>query len=156
MNYTREKASQAISAFWFLLIKSGFAFEKTDLTSLGAWVDEGHYSLAVRCGNLTFAYAYEELKKRTPFIGIGQNYFDCWPGFSNHATQAKSSGRLVLGVKFSWKGEEVKVTSFKDDVSSLVACAYHPDTEGYMPSKIKRRYTISAKDFRQEISNRRK
>jgi len=171
MNYTGEKVSHAWSAFWFLLISSGFAFKKTDLILIRekcscctgsryspSWygVDEGHYSLAVRCGNLTFAYAYEKLKGRMPFIGIGLDYHDCWPHFSNHATQAKSAGRLVKGTEFSWKGERVIVTNFKDDVNSLIACAYHPDPKGHTPSKIKRRFTISAKDFKEEMSNRRK
>lgn len=171
MNYTGEKASHAWSAFWFLLIGSGFAFEKTDLVSIRetcscctgtrydpTWygVGEGHYSLAVRCGNLTFAYAYEKLRGRIPFIGIGLDYYGCHPGFSNHATQAKSTGRLVIGTEFGWKDETVKVTNFKDEKHSLIACAYHPDPKGYTPSKIKKRFTISAKDFKQEMSNRKK
>lgn len=168
MNYTREKANHAWSAFWFLLIKSGFAFEKTDLVSIRKFcaessynppwygVSERHYSLAVRCGNLTFAYATEKLWGRIPFIGFNLDYRRCWPAFTNHATQAKSAGRLVLYTEFGWKGETVSVTSFKDKEHSLIACAYHPDPEGYAPSKIKRRFTIKAEDFRQEMSNRRK
>jgi len=171
MNWTSEKASHAWSAFWFLLISSGFAFEKNDLIEIRetcscctgsrydpVWygVYESHYSLAVRCGNLTFAYAYEKLRKRIPFIGFGLDYHRCYPGFSNHATQAKSAGRLVLRTEFGWQGETVSVTSFKDNEHSLVACAYHPDPEGYTPSKIKKRFTITVKDFKQEMTNRRK
>jgi len=168
MNWTSEKANHVWSDFWFLLIKSGFAFEKTDLVSIKkfcsesrynpTWygVYEGHYSLAVRCGNLTFAYAYEKLYGRTPFIGFGFDYYDCCPKFSNHATKAKSNGRLTLHTGFQWKGEIVKVTSFKDDEKSLIACAYHPDPEGYAPSKIKKRFTITIAEFKQEMSKRRK
>lgn len=171
MIYTREKANHAWSDFWFLLISSGFAFEKTDLISIKKtcscctgsrydhlWygVDEGHYSLAVRCGNLTFAYAFENLRGRIPFIGFGLNYYRCHPGFPNHATQAKSAGRLVYGTEFSWKGETVKVTNFKDKEHSLIACAYHPDPKGYTPSKVKKRFTITVQDFKQEMSKRRK
>lgn len=170
-NYTREKAAHVWSDFWCLLIGSGFAFEKDDLVSIReicscctgtrydpTWygVDEGHYSLAVRCGNLTFAYAFEKLRKRIPFIGIGLNYERCYPTFSNHSTRAKSAGRLVIGTEFGWKGETVKVTRFKDEGNSLVACAYYPDKEGYTPSKIKKRFTIKVKNFKQEMSNRRK
>ena len=156
MNYTREKASHVRAEFWFLLISSGFAFEKADLIAVNASVDEGHYSLAVRCGNLTFAYAYEELRKRIPFIGIGLSYSSCWPSFSNHATQAKSAGRLVIGTRFIWEDEQAKVTSFKDDKNSLVACAYYPEPENYTPSKIKKRFAITIADFKQEMSKRRK
>lgn len=171
MNWTSEKASHAWSAFWYLLISSGFVFEKNDLISIKktcscctgtrydpVWygVDEGHYSLAVRCGNLSFAYAYEKLKGRIPFIGIGLYYDRCWPSFSNHATQYKSAGRLVRGTEFSWKGEKVSVTSFKDEKHSLIACAYHPDPQGYTPSKVKKRFTISVADFKKEMSQRRK
>lgn len=171
MNWTREKANHAWSDFWFLLISAGFAFEKTDLISIRetcscctglrydpSWsgVGERHYSLAVRCGNLTFAYAYEKLKGRIPFIGIGLNFRGCGPRFPNHATQAKSAGRLVLGTGFNWKGEIVKVTNFKDEEHSLIACAYHLDPKGYAPSKIKKRFTITVADFKQEMTNRRK
>lgn len=170
MNWTGEKANDVWSDFWYLLIKSGFAFEKDGLVSIReicscgtgsrydpTWygVDEGHYSLAVRCGNLTFAYAYEKLYGRIPFIGFGLDYRRCHPGFSNHATQAKSAGRLVMGTGFSWKGETVKVTNFKDEKHSLIACAYHPDPERYTPSKVKKRFTITIKDFKQEMTNRR-
>lgn len=168
MNWTSEKADHSWSDFWFLLISSGFAFEKTDLVSIkkycleSSWnptwygIDEGHYSLAVRCGNLKFAYACEELWGRKPFIGFGFDYYDCYPGFSNHATKSKSAGRLVLNTGFQWKSEIVKVTSFKDKEHSLVACAYHPDPEGYRPSKIKKRFTITNKDFKEEMDKRRK
>lgn len=168
MNYTSEKASHVWSDFWFLLIKSGFAFDKTDLISIREYcdkwrynppwyrVDEGHYSLAVRCGNLTFAYAYEKLYSRIPFIGFGLFYDRCWPSFTNHATQYKSTGRLVERTEFGWKGETVSVTSFKDKDHSLIACAYHPDPKGYTPSKIKKRFTITVEDFKNEMSKRRK
>jgi hypothetical protein len=168
MNYTTEKASHAWSDFWYLLIKSGFAFEKTDLVEIRKYcaessynppwygVDEQHYSLAVRCGNLTFAYACEKLWGRIPFIGFGLEYDRCWPTFSNHATQAKSAGRLVLGTEFRWKGETASVTSFKDKEHSLIACAYHPDPQGYTPSKVKKRFKITVEDFKAEMSKRRK
>ena len=170
MNWTSEKAYNAWSDFWFLLIKSGFAFEKTDLLSIRDYchesscspvhwygVNEGHYSIAVRCGNLTFAYAYEKLRGRIPFIGFGLFYDKCWPGYSVHATQYKSVGRLVERVEFGWKGETVRVTSFNDEKHSLVACAYHPaNQKGYTHSKIKKRFTITVADFKQEMSKRRK
>ena len=157
MNYTREKDSQTSSEFWFLLIKAGFAFTKTDLVDNGAYCDEGHYSLAVRCGNLSFAYAYEYRHKRTPFIGTALSYSDCWPSFTNHATQSKSAGRLVIGTEFIWRGFDVRVTSFNDKKQSLVACAYHkrkgPDDYS---DKIKKRFKITSEDFRKEMAVRKK
>lgn len=168
MNYTREKSSHVWMDLWFLLIKSGFAFKKTDLIEIRrycdesrynpSWygVDEGHYSVAVRCGNLTFAYAFEKLYGRTPFIGFGLDYYDCWPGYSKH-NSPPTMGRLVMGVKFQWQGETVSVTSFNDEKKkSLVACAYHPVSPDDYTSKIKKRFTITAKDFQQEMSKRRK
>lgn len=168
MSRTREKANHVWSDFWFLLIKSGFAFEKTDLVSIREYcnesrynppwygVDEGHYSLAVRCGNLTFAYALEKLWGRKPFIGFGLDYYDCWPRYSKHSNPA-TMGRLVISVRFQWQGEKVSVTSFNDKKHSLVACAYRPNNKaGYASSKIIKRFTITAKDFKQEMSKRRK
>ena len=168
MNFTREKASHVWMDFWFLVIKSGFAFEKTDLIDIRkycnesgynpSWhgVDEGHYSVAVRCGNLTFAYAFEKLYGRTPFIGLGLDYYDCWPRYSKH-NSPPTMGRLVRSVRFQWQGERASVTSFNDEKKSLVACAYGPNTkEGYESSKVKKRFTITAKDFQAEMSKRRK
>ena len=169
MNWTSEKANNVSLDFWDLLIKSGFVFEKTDLVSIRetCWgykgsqyapmwygVYEGHYSLAVRCGNLTFAYAYEKLRNRTPFIGIGLDYRRCFPSFSKHGG-IKNAGRLVRLTEFFWEGEDVSVTNFKDENHSIIACAYHPDPEGYTPSKVKKRFTITVEDFKQEMSKRR-
>lgn len=171
MSYTREKASHAWWDFWFLLISSGFAFERRDLVTIREtyscstgsrrdpdWygVGEGHYSLAVRCGNLSFAYAYEELYHRIPFIGIGVHYWRCAPSFSNHATRHKSAGRLVLSSEFSWKGQTVKVTSFQDSDHALIACSYYRGPIGSTPSNIKRRFKITNLEFKEEMSRRRK
>ncbi len=156
MNHTREKNYHIWSAFWSLLISAGVRFEESDLIDLDAWCDEGHYSLAGRNGNLSFAYAYESVHKRTPFVGIGLSYDQCYPSFSNHATQAKSAGRLVMHTRFTWQGEKVKVTSFNDKESSLIACAYHPRKDDDYSDKIKKRFKITAKDFRKEMSARKK
>ena len=168
MNWTSEKSDHAWGDFWQLLIMSGFCFDKDDLVLTKKYCSrsiyeprwrgpgEGDYSLAVRAGNLSFAYAYEKFEGRMPFIGVGLDYSRCNPGFSNHATQSKSAGRLVLGTMFRWQGETVKVTSFKDKDCALVACAYHPDPEGWTPSKIKKRFTITTEDFKQAMSNERK
>ena len=155
MNYTREKNYHVIDKFWYLLISAGFNFQKTDLVDSDVCLSEGHYSLAVRAGNLSFAYAYEHGHDRTPFIGTGLCYGSCWPGFSNHATQSKSAGRLCMGVEFSWQNEKVSVTSFNDKKKSLVACAYHERKDGYR-GKVKKRFTVTAEAFRKEMSNRKK
>ena len=165
MNYTREKAYRVWMDFWYLVIKSGFVFEKNDLIAIRKYcgessynpdwygVEEGHYSVAVRCGNLTFAYAFEELYRRIPFIGIGLDYIGCWPRYSKH-NSPPTMGRLVLGVSFQWQGEKVSVTSFNDEKKSLVACAYHKREDGYR-GNIKKRFGITAQDFQKEMSKRR-
>lgn len=62
----------------------------------------------------------------------------------------------MFNALFGWKGETVKVTKFKDKEHSLIACAYYPAPKGYTPSKIKRRFTITVADFKQELTKRRK
>lgn len=155
MNYTHEKSDNVVYEFWHLLISAGFHFMVDDLVDLKSYCTEGHYSLAVRNGNLSFVYAYEKKHDRTPFIGTDLCYGSCYPGFSNHATQSKSSGRLCIGVEFSWNNETVSVTSFNDKNKSLIACAYHKRKDGYR-GKVKKRFTITAKDFRKEMSARKK
>ena len=167
-NITRDGVCRAWSAFWFLLIEHGFEFRKNDLKLLrdiktGHYYtprvhmpDEGHYSLSVRCSNLSFVYAYEFLKKRVPFICKNVSYYSCWPGFTNNATQSKRQGRLVLNSEFLWQTFPVKVTSFDDNTNSLIACAYNTKKDWQERDVITKRFTITAEMFRKEMSKRKK
>ena len=154
MSLTRDKRCASWAEFWSLLISAGFKFEKDTLVKCRTmacqtnrygpefyYPSEGHYSLAVRSGNLSFAYAYEKLVRRISFIGTGLSY-DNHP-YVRPGTTRKTQGRLVEGCEFMWEGEKVKVTTFRDDEKALIACAYHPDPEGYRPSKIRRRFKIT-------------
>ncbi len=145
--FTWEKNSHAARALWALLITSGFEFAIDDLIERGKlWKKAGrygdrcdgpgeqHYTLAVRSGNLTFAYAYEKLVGRVPFIGTSLDY----------DYTAKTQGRVVEDCEFMWEGETVKVTTFRDDEHALIACAYHPqDDDDYSRRRIKRRFKIT-------------
>jgi hypothetical protein len=158
--YTRDKNSNSWGEFWSLLITSGFKFAVDDLVKLkkdndtsgcgysSRWHEPGggHYSLAVRWGNLSFAYAYEKLVGRIPFIGTGLSYDD-YP-YVRGGTTSKMQGRVVGGCEFMWEGEKVKVTTFRDDEHYLIACAYHPRADGYTPNKIKRRFKITHEMWR--------
>lgn len=156
--YTSEKNARAWFDFWSLLILSGFNFAKTELRDIAKWCaenshrwhppGEGHYTLAVADSNISFAIAYETYEGRKPFI-FSQIDYDRRGGYMCHSV-SKTKGRLVIGAKFPWKGETVKVTTFKDEKHSLIACAYHPDPKGYTPSKIKKRFTISVDDLRKQ------
>jgi len=160
--WSPNKSGRAWSDFWFLLISSGFEFAKNDLINLRKWCSEdlyrhwhspgeGHYAVAVRDGNISFAAAYEVYMKRKPFICSGIDYGYCHSqDYIQQRTQPKTHGRLVIGAWFKWQGEKVKVTAFKDEKQSLIACAYHPSEEvGYEPSKIRRRFCISIKELGQ-------
>jgi hypothetical protein len=174
VKWDRDRSSGAWGRFWSLLIGMGFRFEKTDLTDLGKALDqdksrwnrrsfhspdEGHYSQAVIVGNVSFCAAFEEWVGRLPFItkGIDYGYLNrCTEGYIKRVGE-KTQGRLVIGAWFTWKGERVKVTSFvtrkvEDQTEhSLIACAYHPAEKiGYEPSKIRKRFTITAEEFKQE------
>ena len=158
--YTREKGYRAWEDFWSLMVCAQVQFADDDLKVLRKWSaesryrggqmpDEYHYSLAADDGNIGFCRAYEKLVGRKPFIWKGIDYGGT-RGFNVHRTVSKTQGRLIEDVWFTWQGEQVKVTSFNDEKGTLVACAYHPDPEGYEPSKIRRRFTISHKDFKEE------
>ncbi len=154
MDLTRDKRYAVRCEFWSLLISAGFKFEKGTLVNLETMYyetdrygpvfcdpTEDHYSLAVRSGNLSFAYAYEKLIGRIPFIGTGLSYPD-YP-YVRAGTTSKHQGRVVEGCEFMWEDEKVKVTTFRDEEHALIACAYHPRDDGYTPNKVKRRVKIT-------------
>ena len=156
-SFSWDKDHDAGGSLWNLLIRWGCKFAVDDLVKIKKlcedagsyrprWYEpiEDHYSLAVRWGNLSFAYAYEKLVGRKPFISTALSYPD-YP-YVRTGTTHKTQGRVVEGCKFMWEGEDVKVTTFRDDEYALIACAYHPqegDRKGYRPTKVKRRFKIT-------------
>ena len=167
VNWTPEKDSHAWLDFWSLLIQSGFYFRTDEFQQLESWrkrmckkgytslclsinnPSEDHYSLAVLCGNTSFARAYEALRARKPFLGQGLNYHDQNRRFGvRGGTTEKTQGRLILGASFDWMGEKVTVTSFHDDKQTLIACSYHPTESEYSQNgKIKKRYRITHEEW---------
>lgn len=80
---------------------------------LGAFGIEGLYATAVRGGNATFYTEFERFIGREPLIVDNVN--------------GRKRDRLCVGSEFEWKGEQVKVTSFRKD-GSAIACVYsEPD-----------------------------
>jgi len=107
------------------------------------------------------------MKKRKPFIGKNIEYPEHCGRYSCHRTRAKQAGRLCVGAKFSWKGFIIKVTSFKDEGKSLVACAYKKKSLQYETcdkcgekkcigynDKIEKRFTITHNQWRDEMKIR--
>lgn len=166
IRWTSPKSSRVWSRFWHLMIMSGFRFGKDDLVNLQKRLakntarygpywhspDEFHYSTAVLSGNISFAAAYEKLTGRIPFICKDIGYYECY--YQTEiitGTQLKSSGRLIFNSKFTWQGEYVTVTNFKDEKHSLIACGYQKDKHGRDTSKIKKRFRISIDDFKKAL-----
>ena len=160
-----EKSSIVWSTFWTLLICGGWDFEDDDFVKLQKellrqkWVfrppNEYNYTQAVRIDNIAFCRAYETYFKRKPFIWQNIDYgyyFKQCLLYGMHSTQAKSRGRLILEAKFIWQGFEVKVTSFKDEQQSLIACAYHKEVEG-KSATIKKQFTITPQNLKDERKN---
>jgi hypothetical protein len=111
---------------------------------------EGFYTLAVVEGNLSAARAFEKWKGRPPFI---------WDSIllprEGHYTKSggrREMARLTVRSEFAWRGQRVKVTSFADDGSHVVACSYQaPDpTKPYTSAKIDKRYKITNADLRRQ------
>ena len=128
-------------------ITSGFRFHKDDFKTLHgryklycwpSWEDgEGYYNLAASVGNISACQAFETWTGRKPFI------------FPSDEKYNSPSRRLTLTDKFIWKGNPVKVTSFKDDQNTLIACSYKDPQDQY-PAKIKHIYKITNKDMAAE------
>jgi hypothetical protein len=163
VDYHIEKAGSIWHEFWTMLICGGWCFTDEDLVELQKlckneqrkfWApSEYNYAQAVRINNISFCRAYECLLKRTPFVCDNVDYGNSWGHllpYGMHSTQAKSQGRLVLWAKFHWNGDLVKVTSFNDAEQFLIACAYYPKEEN-KPERIRKRYTITAEDFKTAI-----
>jgi hypothetical protein len=179
VEYHTEKSSAVWSYFWTILVSGGRYFKDDDIIKLQKYLHknnyvfnrpgEHHYEQAVRVNNISFCKAYERLTGRKPFIWDNIDYEYGWGElpYGMHSTQAKTKGRLVIGAGFVWQGEVVKVTSFKDDAQSLVACKYVVVKEGEVcdkcgcckgsdETKISRRFIITAEDMESKLKARQK
>ncbi len=161
IEYTLEKSSWQWNDLWQLLINIGCRFEKDTLINIQKWCDEsrynlsismpdeGHYASAAQSGHISFCMAYENLMGRVPFIKKGIAYHCSGRRYNCHNSD-RSQGRLVIGCGFTWWGEDVIVTSFKDSENTLTACSYHTRKDGYR-GKIKKRFKIAISDLRADI-----
>ena len=109
-----------------LAIRSGMRFDLDDFDFMkktfrtGYWLPwEEIYSTAVLYRNNSAYLAIEKALDRKPFIVKGASI--------NINTGDGPAGnglaRLIVGARFTWNGEAVKVTSFKNR-DTVIACSY--------------------------------
>ena len=134
-----------------LAISSGMKFDRDDFIEIenrfrfGYWggINNAHnfgerwYSLSIEQSNLSASLAFEKWKGRKPFI------------FIEIRSPFRKKGRLALGSRFHWKKEWVDVTSFAEDGSHLIACAFHRYVEGRSRT-VMHRHTITPQDLKEE------
>ncbi len=171
-----ERLNHAMSNALSLAIGSGLEFAEDDFKYIasvfrfGYWggvmgqhgLGEGFYSQAILEDNLSACHAFEKWQNRPAFImdhvyprGASRQYA--------HNVGCRKRGRVGVGFEFLWKGEQVKVTSFANDGSYLVACTYKKDPieekpcescghrdYHYWREKIDRRFKITVEDIRAE------
>lgn len=164
-----DRINHAMGKALELAIMAGMRFNRGDFAEFakrydshywignsgGDMTGERFYCFALTTGNPSAVLSFEQWKNRPPFIA---NVKDGYSAYGHH--HSKRTGRLSLGDEFSWKGMEVKLTSFAVDGQSITACAYKPkeiNDEGYELSvKVARRFKISIGDLRAEMTARRK
>ncbi len=123
-----EVLNQSMRSAVKLAIRSGMELNADDWRAMheelraGRWMGdpEGLYALAVACGNSSAIASFEAWKGRKPFIADGVSDDR---GLARGIIRRKR-GRLAVGFWFDWDGRPVKVTSFAEDGSHLVACCY--------------------------------
>ena len=157
------KLNHALADTLGLAIRSGMKFEIDDFNTIrerfnsGYWIGDGEwiYNLAVLYRNSSAYLAYESHRSRKPFI-VKSATIDTHTG---DGPCGRGLARLVIGARFRWAGEEVRVTSFNDDRQTFTACSYKLDGESKNCAKcksriswprevVKSRYTISHADIR--------
>jgi len=160
IDYTTEKSHWRWSDLWALLINIGCHFSDKSIKAITDWSnedrynpqisspDEEHYHLAAQMGHVSFCRAYEHLRGRKPFIAKSVNYgYGRYRAYNCH-NGSRTQGRLAMGCKLPWQGEQVTVTSFNDTDGYLIACAYHPPkSEDDYGNRIKKRFKITNDDL---------
>lgn len=142
-----ERLNNAMRQALNLAIGAGFKFEPTDLPVPGEfrpgyWLGDPEwiYSMAIREGNYTAVAVYEAWKQREPIIAA--NVFPDGHADFAHKSGMRTAERLHVGAEFTWKGEQVTVTSFRAD-GAAIACSYKNGLNGTSQRRIKKRYTIT-------------
>lgn len=146
-----RRLNRAMQSAMELAIEGGFVFHLKDFEQVyrdfrgNYWfsetVGERFYASAIKAGNLSAVHAYEDWRRRPPFIADDvYNRGQCW-----------KRGRVAVGFQFQWRGKLVEVTSFAADGTYLTACAYeHVDYE----RKIVRRFRITPADIQVDRKQR--
>lgn len=107
-------------------MRGGYWFGGINGHSIGEWI----YSLAIESRNASAYRSYEAWMNRKPFIVLGK--------------------RLAVGIEFDWYLDRLRVTSFAEDQSYVVACKYaHEQVDGYWREKLERVVKISHQDIRE-------
>lgn len=124
---SHRQKNASMSRALSLATESMMKFEPGDIRAIyaefraGYWMGEveGRYAAAVECGNTSAAEAWETHFKRPAWL---------WP------EKTAKAERLHVGSKITWRGLDLKVTSFAADGSSLIACgaAIEHKPEGYL------------------------
>lgn len=160
------RLNQGLHEGLFLAVKIGLEFAENDIQSIaeqfrgGYWFGsnmESFYQCAVVYSNASAWKAYEAYTERKPFIWKPATLRQSWGGGDSGTV---NPARLTVGCGFSWKGEEVKVTSFNDKKGYLVATSYTREnnedcetcghTQTWGKEKILHRHTITHEDLKAE------
>ncbi len=181
--FSWDRVNRTMRSAILLAVEVGFEFTRDDLLALyhpkryhaSYYLDiEGFYGVAVTTNNRSAARAAEAYLGRKPFI-----FVDIEPptyAYGQARAYERKRGRLAIGYWFTWKDERVRVTSFSEDGSYLVACSYKGDevikqeaddrvlrpgareiideAAYWQSEKIKHRYKLTPKDLRDEARNR--
>lgn len=146
-----ERINTAMRAALRLAISAGFRFEIGDFDldefRPGYWMGDGEwaYSLAVAEGNDGAARAFEHHNLRTPLIAKGVTQMPSERTFA-HKSGKRQSERLTVGATFEYLGQQVVVTSIRNEPVTAATCvAYRHGT-----NKVLRRYSVTKEDIANE------
>lgn len=151
-SHSWTRLNTALHQALMIAIESGITFAEGDFAAIAKdfrsdkWMGtppEGFYCVAIQVGNMSAVKSFEAWKGRMPFIVDDRQYARDWTGPKQRAS---------VGLRFYWKDEWVKVTSFNDADHTITVCSYH-DTNRY-EHKIKHRYLLTIDDIKTERKER--
>jgi len=162
-SFAWERLNDALRSALHLAICNGMAFGLEDFPMIakryrlwywggrdGHMLGEGFYRSACITGNMSACLAFEAWKRRPPFIVDGADPRSYSPQ-GLHLASTRKRGRVAVSFEFPWSGERVRVTSFADDGSHLVACSYKrigPNEYGSYTDQRLHRYRITPEDIK--------